>query len=164
VKRSQVLAVPRLAMSVPEMLRSADTHMLLDTAWKLTVPPVCATILNFSFVPMAVCEAMSLPPFARSVVTKRPLMEACKETVPSLLFTIWKSSQLLAAARFAMRKLAPAFSAQTNMLFAEALMVAALEIAGPSRSPQSDAHASSRIMALFNMSLPPDIEFGEAWN
>src|ERR1041384_1458578 len=154
VNCSQVLAAPRLAIRTPEMLRSADTHWLLELARNDTVPLELFTMRNFSLVPIAVCDAISRPPLARSVVTKRPLIVAWSDVVPSLLLTTWNCSQVLADARLATRKLAPAFSALTKLLLAEAWSVAALAAAGRSH-PASSARIGAVMVFVMN---PPGCE------
>src|SRR5689334_4471917 len=151
VNCSHVLGEARLAIRTPAMLRSAETHWLLDSAWKDTVPLAWVTMRNFSLVPMAACDAMSRPPLARSVVTKRPLTVAWSEVVPSLLLTTENCSQPLAVARLATRKLAPAFSALTKLLLAEAWIVAALAAAGRSH-PASSARIG--VVMVFDMNPP----------
>src|SRR5262249_56363307 len=120
VNCSHVLAAARLAISVPPMLRSADTHWLLTTAWNDTVPLLCATIRNFSLVPIAACDAISRLPLLASTVTNLLLIDACSDVVPSLLLTTWNSSQVLAAVRLATRLLAPAVSAGAESVFGRA--------------------------------------------
>src|SRR5215813_2175839 len=139
VNCSHVLAVARLAISVPLMLRSADTHWLLTTAWNDTVPLLCATMWNFSLVPIAACDAISRLPLLASTVTNLPLIDACSDVVPSLLLTTWNSSQLLAAVRLAIRSLAPAFSAVTKSLLADATRLAAPARAGSAKRPANSA-------------------------
>src|SRR5262245_40785642 len=82
-----VPAEARLAISTPPMLRSADTHWLLTTAWNDTVPLLCVTIRNFSLVPIAVFDAISRLPLPASTVTNLLLIDACSDVVPSLLLT-----------------------------------------------------------------------------
>src|ERR1041384_6423453 len=129
VNCSQVLAAARLAISVPPMLRSADTHWLFDTAWNDTVPLLLFTRWNFSVVPIAVLDAINRPPLLASTVTNWLLIDACSDVVPSRFVTPWNSSQVLAAVRLAIRKLAPAFSADTKSLLAAATRFAACAVA-----------------------------------
>src|SRR5262245_32455613 len=159
VNCSHVLAAPRLAIRTPLMLRSAETHWLLDIAWNETVPLACVTMRNFSLVPIAVADAISRPPFPRSVVTKRPLIVARIEVVPLGLLARSNCSHPLAAARFATRKVAPAFSALTKVLFAEALIVAALATAGSSSTASTACARPGCVgtVIVFDMS-PPECE------